>query len=626
MAVTFDGSHVPDEDMEGMARAAEHRGPDGIRRWSGPDAAAAHLSLEVSREDGRDRQPRVVGSLVCVADVRIDNRPALAVQLRHAGLLSSEEPTDSEVVLAAYRHWGAECARHLEGDFAFAVYDTRARRVFAARDAMGARTLHYRTEPRRRLLLATEPSQIAAAPGVPARPNEAAVLADIAGLYALPTVSHYAGIDQLPPAHALLVDGEGSRTWRYWDITAVPTLRHRRREDYAEHFREVLDQAVRARLRSDRPAGMFLSGGLDSMAIAAVGARLAGADGLAPTLRGFSWAFTELSEADERHVSAPVARELGLAVTDVPGDEAWPLRRLPEVGPDRDDPFMWLYQDVFERTLTAARADGVRLMLTSDRGDELTGGWAYDDLGLLLSGRWRMLAQDRRAFRGRTGQSDISYLRNRLLEPLATTLWPPSDAGFRGRLPGSGTRPRPLAPWVPELAAERYGLSDIIRAAMPVPEVRGHARLQRMMTITHVISLRVAAHRQRTFARFGLQYADPWGDRRLAELVCSIPQWVVQRQSGPKKITRDAMRGLLPDAARLSPAPSNHYPLFHRAFNERETGAVRTLLQDSRAEALGLLDARAVLAAYESYLRGEDQSDDFWYPLTVELWLRRWWD
>jgi asparagine synthase (glutamine-hydrolysing) len=162
-------------------------------------------------------------------------------------------------------------------------------------------------------------------------------------------------------------------------------------------------------------------------------------------------------------------------------------------------------------------------------------------------------------------------------------------------------------------------------AAMPVPAVRGHARLQRVMSISDVISLRVAQLRQRTFSRHGLQYADPWGDRRLVEFVCAVPQWVVQRQSEPKKITRDAMRGVLPDNARLTPAVSNQYPLFHRAFNEREVENVRGLLRDSRAEAAGLLDAGAVLSAYESYLRKQDQAHDFWYPLTVELWLRRWW-
>jgi asparagine synthase (glutamine-hydrolysing) len=162
-------------------------------------------------------------------------------------------------------------------------------------------------------------------------------------------------------------------------------------------------------------------------------------------------------------------------------------------------------------------------------------------------------------------------------------------------------------------------------SALPVPPVRGHARRQRIMAVSDVIGLRVLQLRQRTFAHAGLQHADPWADERVLSFVCAVPQQVVQRQSSPKHLTREAMRGVLPDAARTSPAPSNQYPLYQRAFVEREVATVRELMRDSRADAAGLLDAGAVLATYESLLRGEPVYHDFWYPLTVELWLRRWW-
>lgn len=626
MAVTFDGTAVPREVVDAMTAAAAHRAVDGSRTWSGPGAGAGYLRLAVTAEDRRDLQPLAAGTLVCVADARIDNRQELgdALGLPAAGHGGA---TECELLLAAYRAWGTDCAARVFGDFAFVVWDTAARTLFAGRDPVGARSLFYRNEPGRRALVATEVAQVLAAPGVPDRPDEQSVLADVAGLFALPHRSHHEGVRQLPPGQALLLGQDVERTWSFRKLGRGPRVRYRREQEYAEHFRALLDEAVRARLRTDRPAGVLLSGGLDSMAVAALGSRHAGVDGGAPSLTGFSWAFDELAEADERHVSGPLAAELGIPVHDVPVDDAWPLSSWPERAPSRDDPYIWLYQDAFDRSCDRAREAGVRVLLTADRGDEVSGGWVYDELGLLASGQLRRLAEDHRAYRANPGRTSHGFLTERLLRPLATTAWPPGAADpLRQRLPGAArTKQKPLAPWVPEAAARRLGLDDVMTQALPVPPVRGHARRQRVMAVSDVIGLRVLQLRQRTFASAGLQHADPWGDERLLNYVCALPQHRVQRQGLPKELARQAMRGVLPERVRTSPAHSNQYPLYQRAFAEREVATVRGLLRDSRADAAGLLDAGAVLDTYESYLRGEPLQHDFWYPLTVELWLRRWW-
>lgn len=624
--VTFNGAAVSRHVTERMAAAAPHLvGVDGVSSWEGIGAAFSHAT-SAGYHDGT-KQPVVVDDVVCVADARIDNRAELRADLGLA-LTADGHMSDALLIALAYRRWGGECAARLLGDFAMVVWDTQRRCLFSARDAMGSRPLYYRAEPGR-VLVATGAGQILAAPGVSREPDEAALIADIAGLYALPSMTPFRGIDQLAPGHALTADADGYRVRRYWDIDPDQRIRHRHAADYAEDLRELLAAAVRDRIGDSKTVGMFLSGGLDATSVASTAAEILRTDrGSTDDLRAYSWAFDDLSDDDERRVSRIVSDAHGIAVTDVHGDDAWPLHSLTAHAPHLDDPFIWLYQPLVDRTLTAARQEDISVMLTTDRGDEMVGNWVYDDLGLLLAGRLPSIWADLRAFTEPRHLRPRSYIRQRLARPLLETAWPPHvwPSLRRGVIDRGRVRVRRPPAWVPPNAARRVDLGDIMRSFAPTTTIRDHARRERYASVFHPDSLRIARLRQRTFARHGLTYADPWGDRRIAAFVCAIPQWRVQRHARPKLLTQEAMRGVVPEAARRSPSRASPVGLFRRAFNERETTTVHRLLDDSRAASAGWLDAEALRASFDSYLRGEDQQHDFWHPLCVEMWLRRWWD
>ncbi len=349
--INLDGAPVEAGTLQKMAEAASHRGPDGIRYWRGGGAGLAHLALNLTPESHGEKQPLVGrrGDLVVVADARVDNRGELARALGRDLLAdgsSEEAPTDAQLILAAYRRWGEGCAGRIVGDFAFVVWDAKHRRLFAARDAMGMRALYYRAEPRRRVVFGTEAKQVLAAPGVPARIFEPAVGAHLAGPYGRPEWSFYEGISQLAPAHALSVDERGHRTWRYWDIDPERRIEYSTQEEYVEHFWEVFSEAVGCRLRTTKPVGILLSGGVDSGSIASTAGWLMRRNGkdLPPDFRAYSWAFDKLPECDERHISGGIAEHYGFPVTEVMAEEAWPLKGYPAHGPDRDEPFIGVYQ------------------------------------------------------------------------------------------------------------------------------------------------------------------------------------------------------------------------------------------------------------------------------------------
>jgi asparagine synthase (glutamine-hydrolysing) len=630
--VNLDGAPIKPAALKLMAQAAAYRGPDGIRYHTEGALGLAHLALNVTPESVRERQPLASerGDLVLVADARIDNREELVRTLSAEGHLPDESPTDAELILAAYRCWGTECAVRLVGDFAFAIWDARHRRLFAARDAMAMRALYYRVEPRR-VLFGTEVKQILAAPGVPARIFEPALGAYLVGCFGRLEWSFYEGISQLAPGHAVVVDGSGHRTWRYWDIDPEFRIEYSSEEEYVEHFLEVFLEAVRCRLRSTKPVGIFLSGGMDSGSIASTAGWLLRREELVEdrAFRAYSWAFEELPQCDERHISDGIAKHYGFPVTDVLADEAWPLKDYPDHGPDRDAPWIWPYQALNERTLMAARSDGMGSVLSGSRGDEMVGDWVFDLPGLLRTGQLSTLWSELLAYQHYNGETLSQATARRLLKPLMLETWPwgaeralEARRGLRRR---SEHPSNPYAPWVRPEFAERIGLAEIVKESKPHSPITDHARRMRYERVFMLSSSRLMLADERTRARYGLSFADPWSDRRLAEFVLAVPQWRIQRVGEDKRIARQAMRGIMPEQVRQRAGKTIPVSLFDLGFKERARDTVSALITGSQAGSRGYLDEGVLRNYYECFLRDGPQPYDFWWPLTLEMWLRRYW-
>jgi asparagine synthase (glutamine-hydrolysing) len=622
--VTFDGAPVDVATARTMAAAAPYRAVHGTRDWRGAGAAFVHQALHVTHEDPHDRQPLARAGLVCVADARLDNRDELLPILAARGFVVGDPPSipDVELILGAYRCWGRACADRLLGDFAFVVWDTRSRQLFAARDPMGMRALYLRVEPRRRVLFATEAQQLLAAPGVPREIDELSLAANLSGPFVPPDRSSFRGIAQLPAGHATVIDAETWRTWRHWQPD--PSLLRVSDEEAAAGYRDVLESAVRSRLRTLDPVGISLSGGLDSCSLTSMAGWLRQQGrGAAAGLHAYQWAFDELEGADERGVSGEVVRAYPIEGHAVLGDDCWPLCDYDRDAPDHDDPFRWPYEALQERTRHHARNDGVRVFLTGSRGDEVTGDWAFDELGLLRHGRGRAAFEDVRLLAEERRTTVPDALVRRLVRPTLAHRFPILARPLRpGRRPPS--RP-PWPPWIPEGFARRVGLGDVIAEATAVPSFDGLARSVRYDRIANAQSARLAAHAERAEARHGLVAADPFSDRRLVEFVLSLPAWQVQRRSAPKQLVRASLGGILPDPVRRGARKNIPVTLFDRGLRERGVEAATRLLTDPIAASHGWLDADVARAVLSQYQRTKKAPADPWWPLTTEWWLRRWW-
>lgn len=264
----------PDADQlcRKMLAAQEIYGPDHGASWDGGEVALGRRLFRSLPEDRHDRGPQASedGRYHLVADVRLDNRDELAGRLGLDREAAARLP-DAAFLLAAWQKWQEGCFDHLLGDYAFAVWDARERRLVLARDPLGGRPLHYH-EGKGFFAFASMPKGLHALPDIPYAPDEVSVAELLALIPEQGPRSFFAGISRVETGHVLTVSATGVRARRHWD---PPAERAAPGCDHVEALREHLDRAVAARLRgADGSVGSQLSGGLDSSAVTATAARL----------------------------------------------------------------------------------------------------------------------------------------------------------------------------------------------------------------------------------------------------------------------------------------------------------------------------------------------------------------
>ena len=232
------------------AGASVHRGADGIAYWIRDAVGLAHLALRSTPEAEGETQPTISDDrrLCLAADARIDHRHRLTDELREAGTLRAAHPTDAQLILAAYERWVEECPAHLEGDFAFALWDGRKRQLFCACDPWGARSLHF-ARFGNTLWVATDPAQLLALPGASRSIDPWWVVDYLLDIQLEPQRSPFDGVERIPAGHHLIA----SRG----DVRLAPTPRAAGEELHADFSSTCL-----AALRSSAPViGLAVDGG-----------------------------------------------------------------------------------------------------------------------------------------------------------------------------------------------------------------------------------------------------------------------------------------------------------------------------------------------------------------------------
>ncbi len=350
-----------------------HRGPDDAGVWASQDGSVclAQRRLAIIDLSSNGHQPMADASegLHLTFNGEIYNFQALRCELEESGH-TFRTRSDTEVILASYLKWEDDCLEHLNGMFAFALYDNRKRRLFLARDRAGEKPLFYRHDATG-FVFASEIKALMRDPSVSRKLNIGAVQSYFAYGYVMGERSMVDGVRKLPPGHSLSydVDDNSIRIQQYWKLPEVCGGRTSG-EDLERELEDLLKDSVRARLVADVPTGIMLSGGLDSSLVTAFAAQLSGKQ-----IKTFNVSFPGNGSFDEAPYARLVAEHFGTDHTELQAESS-SVELLPELARQYDEPIAD-YSMVPTYTLSRAIKQHVTVALGGDGGDELFGGYRY---------------------------------------------------------------------------------------------------------------------------------------------------------------------------------------------------------------------------------------------------------
>jgi asparagine synthase (glutamine-hydrolysing) len=525
--------HAAVADLRRPLETLAHRGPDGLfAHASGP--CALGIAQFVSTPEARgERQPHVSQSgLVITLDGRVDNADDLRVLLGSAG---RHPHTDAAVIAAAWEKWGAASLERILGDFALAVWSPLERRLWLARDVFGVRPLCYRLTARG-FWWGSEVQTLARLGN--ARVNHGMVAEYLADSIRSETETLVDGVLRLPRASVLALDGNGTcRIVRYWTPSLdVPSAR-RRDDDVVEEFRGLFSQAVRARVRSDLPIAVTLSGGLDSSLVAAEAADMQ-QSGAGPAVRTFTIALPG-HPADEFPYAEAVANHLHLPATMCRFGTA-SLAPIVEDAERALDMPQATNCVASSSVNDAIRAAGVRVCLNGVGGNEWFSGYHFAFADQLRRFQWLQMARRMRAFR----TEDSAYTP---FGDLRLALWLQLPEGAKHRLRRILGLPR-IPDWIQPRFAARVALADRLRTVPSLPEFPSIQQRLMFAWSTNADKMFFTEYTERVNASVGCEERMPLLDRRLVEWALGLPDDQRRREGTTKVVLRRAAAGRLPEA------------------------------------------------------------------------------
>jgi asparagine synthase (glutamine-hydrolysing) len=581
-----------------MMDVASHRGIATI--WSEGSVALGHQLL--SDDAPQPCADRTRGRAITF-DGRLDNREELIDELKPA---SGPRASDAALVLAAYEVWGTACAVRLEGDFAFALWDSRTRSIFCARDVLGVKPFYYGLVPTA-LAFGSELRQVLASRIVDPEPNEGMVAEYLSASIHSQSETLYRGVMRLPAAHLMTVSETGVAIRRYWQLDASRDVVCRNDDEYAERFAEVFRRAVSRRLRGG-PAAFFLSGGLDSSSV------VVSAAGTGAAIDTFSMVFPGHPALDEtRYIddvvasSRTAAHVISLPVS-APGAARQNIVRRRDVADLPCD-------GIGETLLGSMRAQGARVALSGHGGDHAFAGTIYHYADLLRAGNYLGFVRQVWAD-ARTPDNGWS-------------IWDPLLCGVRPLLaPSLRAALRPLArriglmpdapDWVDPSLAARVCLDERLRPpALPVGAVSfgRRAALENyasgwLYLVNEMTDCRAAEH--------GLDERHPFLDRRVVEFAVGIPE--AQRWQGreTKFVLRRALGSSLPASVRTRTDKADFTPCVVDGFEA--LGGASALRRLRIADAGWVSQARVDLLCAEAR-RMKDRGDNDLSGMLLRLWM-----
>lgn len=600
--LNFDRSPVDARELTFARESLTNRGPDDAGTWIAGPVGLAHRRLAILDLSPRGKQPMLAasGRLAISYNGEIFNFRELRAELASLGHTFSSE-SDTEVILAAYRQWGIDCVRRLNGMFAFGLWDTESQTLHLARDRIGVKPL-YVAHDGNKVVFASTVRALTRFPDIRRTLNPEALSLYLQMSYVPAPHSIYRDIRKLMPGTCLSIDINGkASTHAYWTLAPASRARENLTEQVAvEKIEALLLSSVKYRLLSDVPVGAFLSGGVDSALLVALMRKLS------DKVRTFTIGFEDPAHDESSHARA-ISRHLGTEHTDV-------LVTLPELQElartlptHYDEPFA----DVSAiPTLALARLtrQSVTVAISGDGGDELFCGYPYyrymqqiDPLRRLSAPLRPVLGAFSRALPHRFAM---------VLRGLAQASTHDLFAYMRGPLK---TRDyRWLAPGI--VANAGAFLGGVAARAAGDGDVAAHMDLDLQTYLPDDILTKV----DRATMAFGLEARTPYLDYRVVEQVRALPA-ALRAQPG-KPLLRAVLARHLP--RELFERPKHGFTVPIRAWlRAGMRGALTDAVEHGELVSSGFVDRTAARSLLEEHVSGRHNHENMlWALLCFEQW------
>ena len=596
-----------------------HRGPDDAGSYVAEGTALAMRRLSIiDLQSGHQPISNEDGTVWIVYNGEIYNHADLRTQLASKGHVYRTH-SDTETIVHLYEEYGEDCVQHLRGMFAFVLWDQRKQILFGARDRLGIKPFYYGWDEST-FLFGSEIKALLAYPGMRAQFNPAVLGEYLAFGYVAGEETFFRGLRKLQPGHTLNIGNDGElRIKRYWDLAIADDPEIRPREFYVKRYRELLDEAVSTHLMSDVPLGVFLSGGLDSSAVAALTARHR-----REPIQTFAVGYAEQSFSELPYARI-VSKHIGSQHHEVLVSEDQFFETLPSVIWHEDEPVCWTSSVALYHLAKLAR-EHVVVVLTGEGSDETLAGYtryAWTLWNSRMDGAYRALVPSgvRGWIRGGLQSEGLGAVLRRKLEHTCLgrdgASWP---SFYFDNFFSAFSSEEQI-----ELLEEAY--QDRIRSTYegsmaPWERSSGNLLKRLLYTDIHTYLVELLMKQDQMSMAASVESRVPFLDHVLVEFAASIPAKFALTGLEGKSILKSAMEDVLPRSIIYRKKMGFPTPWAGWLHGTR-LQQLEDLLLDGRSLERRIFRPEAIRRIFAEHRnRTRDNSTRLWRLLNLELWFR----
>jgi asparagine synthase (glutamine-hydrolysing) len=618
------GRQIDENVLCRMRDVFAYRGPDDAGAFVDRNVGLGHRRLSiVDVSNGHQPMKNNDGSLVITYNGEIYNHADHREDLSARGHVYQTH-CDTETILHLYAEYGAGCVEYLRGMFAFAIWDARKKELFIARDRFGVKPLYYVHDEQGNLFFASEIKALLEAGAVKAAVNFNALPDQLANHGTSGDETLFAGVKRLSPGHTLLWKDGRIEIRKFWDLSFEPkheAKSPRSDAEFVEEWRDLFRESVKLRLMADVPLGMFLSGGIDSSAIAAIMSTM-----VDDPIKTFSVAFNE-RDANELEYARLVAEKYKTDHHEIIISPQQFFEALPELIWHEDEP-LGFSASVPLYFVSKLAQQHVKVVLTGEGSDEILGGYGRYQKALALLNYGEKYESFTPVFLREAVKTGVATLPASLNRKLKRTflaldadienlyfdnfaIFTKAMQNGQGGLLSASTKGKiadtnpytGLHNWLNNTDAEE--LLDKLLYVDTKTYLHELLMKQDQMSMAASIESRV-----------------PFLDHKLVEFTARMPVEMKLRGKTTKWLLRETMKGILPETILTRKKMGFPVPL-GKWFRNEFKNVIDEFVLGERALSRGIFNAEFVRGLAAEHNAGENHDQRLWFLVNFEMWQRR---